>query len=203
MHARDNAYSRFIGRAKVLLPLVGLILLSTLFLIARSPTRPGEIPFAEIEAIAAEQRVSAPRFAGSTESGAAITVEADTVRPRAGADGVYIVVAPRGSIEGPGAARVDLSAARGEVEPSRAQLRLDGGVSILDSRGYSVETPTMEADLATGGLVSTGEIVVTAPFGELTAAEMRTTLPEGGVPHMVFSGGVRLLYDPASRGENR
>jgi lipopolysaccharide export system protein LptC len=89
------------------------------------------------------------------------------------------------------------------VAPRRPQLRLDGGVSIRDSRGYSVETPTMEADLATGGLVSTGEIVVTAPFGELTAAEMRTTLPEGGVPHMVFSGGVRLLYDPASRGENR
>ncbi|MGR3591324.1 LPS export ABC transporter periplasmic protein LptC [Limimaricola soesokkakensis] len=203
MHARDNAYSRFIGWAKVALPLIGLILLSTLFLIARGPSGPSEIPFAEIEAIAAEQRVSAPRFAGRTESGASIAIAADTVRPRETGEGIFAVEAPRGTIEGPGDTRIELSAARGEIETGRNLLRLDGPVSVTSSNGYSVETPTLEADLGTGGLVSTGEISVTAPYGTLSAAAMRTTLPEGGAPRMVFSGGVRLLYDPANQGERR
>ncbi|MGR3463899.1 LPS export ABC transporter periplasmic protein LptC [Limimaricola sp.] len=203
MHARDNAYSRFIGLAKVLLPLVGLVLLSTLFLIARSPSGPGEIPFAEIEAIAAEQRVSNPRFAGRTENGASIALAADTVRPRGDAEGVFAVEAPRGTIDGPGAARIELRAGRGEVEPGRRLMRLDGPVTVHSTNGYSVETPALEADLSTGGLVSTGEIAVTAPFGNLTAGAMRTTLSETGDPRMVFSGGVRLLYDPANQGVRR
>ena len=207
MHARDNAYSRFIGLAKVLLPLVGLVLLSTLFLIARAPTGPSEIPFAEIEAIAAEQRVSSPRFAARTENGAAIALSAETVRPRAdgdgAADGVFSIEAPRGTIEGPGAARIEMSAARGEVDPKLNRLRLEGPVRVESAAGYSVVTPDLEADLGTGGVVSTGAITATAPFGTLDAGAMRTTLPEGGDPRMVFSGGVRLLYDPATRGEPR
>lgn len=201
MHARDNAYSRFIGRAKVLLPLLGLVLLSTLFLIARAPQGPSEIPFAEIEAIAKEQRVSAPRFAGTAENGASISVEAATVRPQA--EGIYAIDTPRGVVETPDGARIEMRAATGEIDAEARRLRFDGPVSIATSMGYDVETPMLEADLGTGRVVSTGAITVDGPFGRLTAGAMRTEMPQGTAPRMVFSDGVRLLYDPASRGESR
>lgn len=201
MHARDNAYSRFIGRAKVLLPLVGLVLLSTLFLIARSPQGTGEIPFAEIEAIAREQRVSAPRFAGTTESGASIAVEAVTVRP--GAQGLYEIETPMGVVETPEGARIEMRAATGEIDAEARQMRLDGPVTVVSSLGYRAETPVLMADLSTGGVVSSGEIEVDGPFGRFSAGEMRSEMPRGEAPRMVFSKGVRLLYDPASQGESR
>ncbi len=200
MHARDNAYSRFIGRAKVLLPLVGLVLLSTLFLIARAPQGPGDIPFAEIEAIANEQRVSAPRFAGIADNGASISVEAATVRPQS--EGVYAIDAPHGVVDTPDGARIEMRAASGAIVAATRQLRFNVPVRVETSMGYSVETPALEADLGTGGVVSTGAITVDGPFGRFTAGEMRTELPEETAPRMVFSGGVRLLYDPSSRGES-
>ena len=45
MAARDGFYSIFVAWMKILLPLAALVLLSTLFLLSRSGTRPPGCPF--------------------------------------------------------------------------------------------------------------------------------------------------------------
>ena len=62
MAVADNTYSRVVGWLKILLPLGALALLSTLFLFARGIAPVGEIPYAELEEIAREARISDPRL---------------------------------------------------------------------------------------------------------------------------------------------
>ncbi|SDE67128.1 LPS export ABC transporter periplasmic protein LptC [Limimaricola pyoseonensis] len=203
MHARDNAYSRFVGLAKVLLPLVGLVLLSTLFLIARSPSSVTGIPFAEIEEIAREQRVSAPRFAGSTPSGAAVAVEAARLAPQPDTPERYTVEAPRAEIEMPdGGPRYEMQAPSGEIDATTRRLELQGLVRLVTSDGYEMETAGLTADLGEGRLVATQRLEIRAPFGALEAGRMEADGTEGA-GRLLFSDGVRLLYRPGEEGEPR
>uniref|UniRef100_A0AAN0MF35 Uncharacterized protein n=1 Tax=Yoonia rhodophyticola TaxID=3137370 RepID=A0AAN0MF35_9RHOB len=56
--------------------MIALGLLSTLFLLARAPAEPPDISFAEIEAMARDQRITAPRFSGVTDDGSVISIAA-------------------------------------------------------------------------------------------------------------------------------
>jgi len=80
----DNTYSRVVAWAKVLLPLLALALLSTLFLVARTVDPAQKLPFADIDvdAIAREQRIGAPKFNGVTKEGTAISLSADSASQR-------------------------------------------------------------------------------------------------------------------------
>ena len=78
MAAATNFHSQLVGWLKILLPLAALMLLSTLFLFARNTGTPTEIPFAEIDAAAAEQRIAAPRFSGLTNTGDTLAISAGT-----------------------------------------------------------------------------------------------------------------------------
>ena len=68
---RDNLYSRAIFVTKLTLPLVALGLLSTVFLLARSPNPEDAVTFAkvDVDTLMREQRLSSPRFAGESNDG--------------------------------------------------------------------------------------------------------------------------------------
>ncbi len=187
---------------KVLLPLAALVLLSTLFLIARSPSRVVEIPFAEIEEIAREQRVGAPRFSGTAKNGAAIAISADTIRPMVDVPDRFAIEEPRAEIDLPKGVRIEIRAGTGEIDSAARTARLDGLARLSTSDGYEMETAGLLADLDAGRVTSLGPLEVHAPFGELVAQQMEvTTDPNGANPRTLFSGGVRLLYRPEPRGE--
>ncbi len=74
--------SRAAALAKLVLPLLALAVLSTLFLFAdRSGPPPLPYSEAEIDALAREMRLGAPRYAAVTGDGAALVVSAAEVRP--------------------------------------------------------------------------------------------------------------------------
>lgn len=193
MTAHDNAYSQFVGAAKVILPLVALGLLSTLFLIARNDGATTDIPFAEIEAIARDQRITAPSFAGIGRNGAVMSVRADEIRPRPEAPDAFDATGLSARIEMPSGRDIEMSAEAGELDGANRVARLTGLARMSTSDGYSMETTGLEADLTAGIVRSLGPLEVHAPFGEVTAAHLTV----GETPEtMVFSGGVRLLYQP-------
>lgn len=193
MAAYDNAYSQFVGAAKVLLPLAALSLLSTLFLIARNDSGTTDIPFAEIEAIARDQRITAPSFAGIGRNGAVMSVRADEIRPVADTPDAFAATSLSAHVEMPAGREIEMSAEAGELDGSARVARLTGLARLSTSDGYSMETAGLEADLAAGTLRSLGPLEVRAPFGEVTAEHL--TVGETA-DTMVFSGGVRLLYRP-------
>lgn len=193
MAVHDNAYSRFVGAAKVLLPLAALGLLSTLFLFARNEGGTSDIPFAEIEAIARDQRVVAPSFAGIARNGAVMSVRAGEIRPLPETGDVFAATGLSARIEMPAGREIEMSAERGELDSTDRLARLTGIARLSTSDGYTMETVGLEADLTAGTVRSLGPLEVHAPFGEVTAEHLTV----GEVAEtMVFSGGVRLLYRP-------
>lgn len=195
----NNAYSRFVNWAKVLLPLAAIMLLSTLFLFSQGRGNIDEIPYAEIEEIVREQRLSNPSFAGVSEDGAEFIVQADVARPDAEVAGkmtVEKILIHLNSVTGQS---VVVSGGFAEVDMRNQTVILDRLARIETNTGYKMETTGLIATLDKGHVVSTAPIEIRAPFGELTAGQMTVqTAPEGA--QIVFNQGVRLLYQPGNKG---
>ncbi|WP_210528424.1 LPS export ABC transporter periplasmic protein LptC [Rubellimicrobium arenae] len=187
--------SRAIAWAKILLPLAALALLSTMFLLAREPGGPGEIPFAQIEEIARDPRIDRPRLAGVAPDGTTVVLSADRIMPVAGQQDLYRLAAPRLETVSVAGGAATLTAGTGEADGPSQRLHLTGGVRVEASSGLEVETADVTADLATGTATS-GPVTARAPFGTITADSMVLTQGEGKGARLVFNGGVRLLYLP-------
>lgn len=186
--------SRVVAWAKVLLPLAALALLSTVFLLARAPGGPVDIPYARLQEIAREPRMDRARLAGVAADGTGVALSASRVTARPGEAQAFALEDPRlETTDEDGTARV--AAASGEVDVGARRLRLTGGVRIESSAGLVVETPELLADLATGTLTA-GPVTATAPLGEIEAGGL--SLVQGGEEdaRLVFNGGVRVLYHP-------
>jgi len=186
--------SRLIAGAKVLLPLAALGLLSTVFLLAREPGGPVDIPYARLEEIARDPRVDGPRLAGVAPDGTAVALSAERVSPLAGRLDAFTLEAPRLETSGTDGTAI-LRAAAGEVDAAERTLRLTGGVQLESSAGIEVDTPEATADLATGTLVA-GSVIATAPLGRIEAGGLTLHQGEGEGARLVFNRGVRVLYHP-------
>ena len=194
-----DRYSRIVAYLKVILPLVSLVLLSTLFMISRQVSTDPVIPFAkvEIEDRLRGQQVTAPFFTGTTSSGHEITVAAAKALPgsdRASASATDLEAEIRTS-EG---RSILLLSDNGSILPNEDMARLDGNVRILTSDGTRVETDALEAQLSGLEALSPGTVTATGPIGDFTAGRMRIfTKSKNGPVHIEFTEGVKLVYDPA------
>jgi len=191
----DNAYSRFVSWAKVLLPLGALVLLSTLFLFSQSRDNVDDIPYAEIEEIAREQRLSNPSFAGVSSDGAEFVVRADVAKPDPDVSGLMTVEKIQINLNNQTGQTVEISGGFAEVDLNTQTVVLDQLARIATNTGYVMETTGLIATLREGQVVSTAPLEVRAPYGQLTAGRLNVqTSPDGA--QIVFNQGVRLLYQP-------
>lgn len=197
MDGSDNLYSRLVTGFKILLPLGAIMLLSTMFLFARKPAEDPAIPYAEIEDIAREPRITEPNYAGIAEDGSLISIAADEVRPDPDQPDAFTVTRLRAEVDATDGSRVEVSSGNGRIDP-RAQTAVMGGlVRLITSSGYAMETSGLTADLSTGRIQSTGPLEVQAPFGALSAGGLVIQLAKDGRgQQMVFNDGVTLLYQP-------
>jgi len=190
----DEGYSQFVGLLKVTLPLAALALMSTVFLFARAPSPDSAIPYAEIEDIAREPRLSGPQLSGVADDGSIITVGARSAKPQ---DGILIVEALTAHIAAADGTTIDIRAGSGEIDNARNSARLTGLTNLQTSNGYQMETSGLRADLTTGRIVSEGALEVQAPFGDLTAGQLIIETPDQASGQvMLFQNGVRLVYWP-------
>lgn len=187
--------SRIVAWAKVLLPLAALALLSTVFLFARGPSGPVEIPYARLEEIARDPRLDRPRLAGVAPDGTAVALSADRASPIPGRAGAYLLDAPRLETEGEDGTAT-LQADRGEVDAGARTLRLTGAVRLATATGVTVETDEATADLR-AGTARAGAVTATAPLGEIAAGALDLASGEDGSRRLLFHGGVRVLYQPS------
>lgn len=200
MASRDNAYSRFIALARIVLPLAALGLLSTLFLLSRGTGPGADLPYArvDVEELIREQRIGAPKYAGVTADGTAIAVTADTARPRAGEEGQATAETLRARLDLPDGSHTDIVAATGAVDMQAGQAVLAGGVEIETSTGYRVETERLTTELNATHVVTEGGVEAEGPPGRITAGRMRLDADPAapGRYLLVFNGGVKLVYEP-------
>ncbi len=190
----DESYSQFVGFLKISLPLAALALMSTVFLFARSPSQENAIPYAELEEIAAEARLSGARLSGIADDGSVIEVNARHATPQGN---ILSVEAMTASIESVDGTLIEISSGGGEINNTERTARLTGLTRLDTSNGFEMETAGITANLTTGRIVSDGALEVQTPFGALTAGQLIVETPNstnGQV--MLFQNGVRLVYTP-------
>ncbi len=202
MAAAANFHSQLVGWLKILLPLAALMLLSTLFLFSRDGAPTGNIPFADIDAAAAEQRIAAPRFSGLTEAGDTIQITATAARPDTTGGSEVTIDRPRLSLDGVDGTTLHVQAGTGIVDTQTRTARLAGLARLETSSGYTMETTGLLADMTTGTVTSDGALEVQAPFGSLTAGQVTFRAgPAGTGRQMDFTNGVKLVYTPSTAPE--
>lgn len=193
----DNLHSKLVGWSKIILPLVALGLLSTLFLFARNSGPPPEIPFAEIEAMARDQRITAPRFSGVTDDGSVIAITARSAQPDISRPDTVSIDKIVMRMDTAGGNRIDITATNGEVDGRARLARFLGLARLETSSGYEMETRGLTAELDTGIVTSDGMLEIRAPFGELTAGQVTIRISANNTDqHLLFTEGVRLIYRP-------
>lgn len=200
MAAYDNAHSRLVAWAKIVLPLIALAILSTLFLVSRTIDPNDAIPYADvdIEGLARDPRITAPAYAGLTSDGAALSVTAAEARPGDGQAARADTLVAR--LDTPDGGRMDIEAGSGVIDNTARQALLEGGVVITSSTGYRIETPALTAGLDETRVETTTGITGTGPLGDLTAGAMLLTADPAapGQYVLVFKDRVKLVYDPAN-----
>lgn len=199
MAAPANFHSTLVGWLKILLPLAALSLLSTLFLLARDDNGPSDIPFADIDAAAKEQRIAAPRFSGLTEAGDTIQITADTAMPDPDGGSSLTINRPSLTLNATDGTSLHVAAGRGTVDSAANKAHLSGLARLETSSGYTMETAGLNADLETGIVTSDGALEIQAPYGQLTAGQVTIHVDDSGMgQQMDFTNGVKLIYTPAT-----
>ena len=190
-----NRYSRFIGRARVILPLLALALLSTMFLFARRPDPDAAIPFADadVEALARDQQVGTPRFAGTLEDGTPITLNAVRIAPTPGQPSRFTAVAVEGRISPDDGDDTVLQAETGILDTGAQTLMLRTGVDLARGAVWRLRTEQLNLDLEGRSMVSDAGVAVTGPGLTMTAGHMTAREGPGGAV-FTFTRGVNLLY---------
>ncbi len=192
-----DPYSRMVGFLKVVLPLIALGLLSTLFLVSDRIEPGSSIPFAEGEITEriTSQQVTAPLYTSATEDGDLITMRATQITQAAGERNQAESLS--GRIELIGGSEVVLVADRGVFRMTESMADLSGNVLVESSTGYRMRTDHLITGLSTLDVTAPGEVLATGPAGTLTAGAMRITRDVGtGGAQLLFTGGVKLIYDP-------
>ncbi len=200
----SGSYSRMVAWLKLLLPLVALGLLSTIFLFARNSDPTADLPIATQRDLAGRQSqmVTEPSYAGVTDSGAMLTVRAGSARPDPETENRVVADRLDAAMEFPDGSRIDLAAPGGALDQDGGTLRLEGGVQIRSSQGYTLETDALVSEMERVAVESDGKVRGKGPAGTLEAGRLRIEESPGagdeedGAVRMLFTDGVDMIYQP-------
>lgn len=196
--AAGNLYSTFVAWMKILLPLVALGLLSSVVFFAREADDHRTIPFvAELaDGETSEERVTRPEYVGLTSDGSTITMKAETVRPVGGNMQILDVDAIVGVTHSVDGRDISSSAPTARFDTTTDKAEFFGQVDVETSDGYMVTTQGLTSRLDVTRIEGGGPVLGTAPFGTLEAGGMLYTATKAGNTHLLFNGGVKLIYQP-------
>lgn len=187
--------SSLIAWLRVLLPLAALAILSTLFLLGRSPDPDDALPYAEVDAeeLVRDPRMTRPEFAGVSEGGARVTLTADRASPvqdqdSSSAESLRLTWRAQDGLA------ADLTAPHAQMDGQ--QIQLSGGVRVTTSDGWAMTVPQVETDLGADRMLGTGGLTGFAPIGRLDANQMEMTRNPAGEYLLNLTGDVRLVYQP-------
>lgn len=194
--AGPNRYSTLVAWAKVLLPLTALALLSTLFLLSRSPNPQDALQFNDVDiaVLGTERRLTAPRFAGLLGDGRAVTMTADTAVQMMNDPNMLQLEQVESDVALADGGNLTLRADRGALDSAAQRVDLTGGVLAQTTSGYELLSEQVQVAMTGQQVISPGAVTLRGPGILLAAGAMQLTGPEGQAL-VEFTGGVRLLYE--------
>jgi lipopolysaccharide export system protein LptC len=195
--ARDNLHSRVVALLKVVMPLAALAILSSLFLFSRTIDPQDAIPYADVDV---EDRLRQPRltdagYSGMTEDGAALTLTAAEARPdETGGTATGL----SGVLSTADGATTRIIAPQAVIDSKARRIELSGGVQLVSSSGYQIDSTGFGLALDRTWMESRGPVTALGPMGDIRADSLRLDRNADGAGYLlVFNGAVRLVYQPA------
>ena len=98
--------------------------------------------------------------------------------------------------------RIILFSDAGQFDMANARSNLTGNVVVTTSTGFKMTTDTLTADFDAMRVEAPQSVTALSPFGTLNAGQMR--MEKRGADensHLIFTEGVKLVYDPSNREE--
>ncbi len=203
MARAEGTYSRVVAWMKILLPLVALGLLSTIFLFSKKSDPTEDLPIrtrAILEEKESEQASNAT-YSATMDDGALLTLRAAMTRPDPNAADGLVASDFAAQMDMTDGSRINLSSPDAALDNEASTATLRGGVRIISSTGYTIETDTLKAATNRISAESEGTVTATAPEGTLTAGRMVITdqAESGGDDvQLLFTDGVKMIYEPQS-----
>jgi len=200
MAQRDDLRSRIINWLKILLPLTALALLSTVFLVSRTLDPTNSIPTsrADLEGRTGSQQISGPSFAGTTDEGHLVAFVATEARLDPEQSDRVIADSMAAQIDTVDGGRINITSDIGTVDDLAGVAILEGDVVLTSSTGYRIETELLTTQMREIAAESGGAITGNGPPGKIDAGKMSMTSDaQTGDIHLLFTNGVKLIYDPS------
>jgi lipopolysaccharide export system protein LptC len=204
MARAQNTYSRIVAWIKIILPLSALGLLSTLFLFSRTVDPTLSVPSSQIDLEQRAQDLGAtnPRFAGVTREGDEIRFAAEFARPDRTTPEHLIADGVTAQIRLSAGTVIDITSGQAQMQQGQMTASLMGEVQITTSTGYVIDTERLNSRLDEVYAETPGQVTATGPVGALTAGRMLLhNNAESGAPELLFTEGVKLIYQPGEAGE--
>jgi lipopolysaccharide export system protein LptC len=194
-----DGYSKAVSWLKVALPLLGLGILSMLFLVAKETRIEQEVM--QEETLAPDGGVEtarSPKYSGVTEDGSEIFITAGEVWPNSDGSGRLEGSGIAATFDMPDGERVEVLSEAGSLAPKRDILELRGDVVVTTGSGWTMQSESLDAWLDRTRLESPTSVRTEGPIGTLDAGRMEITrdAARGSTYLMEFSGGVHLIYHP-------
>ena len=197
MALQDRTHSRIVTALKIVLPLCALALLSTIFLFSRNSDPTEAIPFSDRMIDRAEQQViTQPFFSGTTADGSTLSIQARSARPDAAAENAALIDGLQARISVTSGGTLTMRADSAEFDLSGDSAYFSGNVKIVSSTGYRMTTPGLDAALSRIDLRSRGPVEALGPAGRFTAGRLEIVISNDNRVQMLFTEGVKLVYDP-------
>lgn len=199
MARRDNLHSRIVAWMKIILPLAALGILSTLFLVSNNFHPDESLPMVDIDLQqrAQDQGATNATFAGVTQTGHEVIVQTVRSRPSPEDTRLFLAEDVTAAFLLNSGTKVNITSDRGEMNQHRNTASLSGNVHIETTTGYVMTSERLAAQFDELYVESPGPVEGTAPAGDLTAGRMvLQNHAETGKAHLLFTNGVKLIYQP-------
>ncbi|MCC5992102.1 MAG: hypothetical protein JJT99_06225 [Rhodobacteraceae bacterium] len=206
MPLRPSALMRHrLSRAlRLILPLGGLGLLSTVFMLSDNidPSRAVDLSDLELTEIAREPRIGTARLAGVTADQSELSVVAASVRspvdPQASDPIQLFLEHPDGTARFIDSSYIDFRAKSGQIDEQARILTLSEAVWLKSSNGYQLDMERLVVQFDRTNMRATGGVFGHGPAGEIQSDTLDITAidDEQGGYLLDFRGDVRLIYQP-------
>jgi lipopolysaccharide export system protein LptC len=192
-------YSRFVGRAKLVLPLTAAALLLAVgawpyFSLGFSKLRmPGTMPRS---GDIAEVRMVAPHYIGVDRQQRPFSITAKMARQTGDNDDLMALDAPHADLKTDDGAPVTVTGDSGIYQSQAHYLDLSGNVVLSETKGYVFHTDTARVDLQDGSTQGHDPVIGQGPNGTIKADGFQAV--HGG-DSVFFTGHADLIVNAAGK----
>lgn len=179
---------------KIALPLCAFMMLSVMFLLAKSPAANLALPYSNTDGPMILDGMRNARIVGVSETGTEIDARASEITPDGATASVKDFVL---DVTSPDGAQTRLSSDLAEIGQNAQRATFRDHARITTSGGFDITSGQFDADFTKDRISTPGTVSASGPFGQITAGAMDMSLSSSDQhSRIVFRHGVELVYLP-------